>query len=171
MFCTNCGKQHPDNISFCPYCGAKVVNVAMGSASTPAYSSPMYSPIQPVKKSKKGPLIAIIILIAALIISAILVAVFLFGRRNNPVAEYLNSSDFKELYEIESKMLSSYGSVTGDNYVSDEQTLTELSEHTITYARELYDKSLEVAQKLKEDRKSTRLNSSHPTTSRMPSSA
>ena len=38
MFCPNCGKEVPDNVNFCPYCGAKLVNtVALKQDNTKQY--------------------------------------------------------------------------------------------------------------------------------------
>ena len=33
MFCTNCGRKLPDNISYCPFCGAKAYSEAAGDAA------------------------------------------------------------------------------------------------------------------------------------------
>ncbi len=147
MFCVKCGKEHQDDMAFCPYCGNPIGNGSPEPAPAPVYEP---TPVA-VKKSNKGALIAIIIIVAVLIAGGIIAAIFLLGGKKNPVDDYLNSPGFQEMRDLEEKMVTSYNGVTGANYVSDEQTLTEFTEHTQIYARDLYSKSVELASSISDE--------------------
>ncbi len=45
MYCTNCGKEIPQGIKFCPHCGVQVSGVQVSPAAPTARSSYAYNPI------------------------------------------------------------------------------------------------------------------------------
>jgi predicted amidophosphoribosyltransferase len=47
MFCPKCGKEIPDNVTFCPYCGAKVNSADGTTSSSESYADPKPIYVQP----------------------------------------------------------------------------------------------------------------------------
>ncbi len=108
MFCSNCGKQLEDNVSFCPECGTKVavattpvveepaksaeskaeetpvktqtttVPVAERTTETPAAAAPIAPTPAEPQKKNKGPIIVIIIL-ALLVVALGIAILFLYN--------------------------------------------------------------------------------------------
>ena len=143
MFCINCGKEHQDDMSFCPYCGKPTGSIPDGS---PAPNS-----IVPAKKNRTGLIIAIVAIAVVLVAGAVVAAIFLFRGGDNPLSDYMRNPKFQEMRNLEDKMTASYNSVSGANYESDEKMLTEFTEHTIVYARDLYTKSVEITDDIEDE--------------------
>lgn len=89
-----------------------------------------------------------------LIIMVLILAIGLGGCANNEKQEsllqYINN-DVIEMGEIETKLIESYGSVTGENYINDNEMYEEFTEDTINLARELNDKAVELAFNIEDD--------------------
>ena len=64
--------------------------------------------------------------------------------KQEELIDYFNN-ELQELAILESKMLTSYESVRGDNYVSDAVMYKELTTNTVILARELNDKAVKIA--------------------------
>lgn len=45
MFCSNCGKEINNDVSFCPECGASQKAVTATSSNTGSYSTPVNQPV------------------------------------------------------------------------------------------------------------------------------
>lgn len=72
------------------------------------------------------------------------------SEKQEMLLKYINE-DTAEMGEIESELLESYGSVTGDNYSSDIETYTEFNNNTITLARELSDEAVDISFSITDD--------------------
>ncbi len=77
MYCQNCGKQLPEGARFCNVCGAPQMEARSASAPEPVRQA-SYPPPQPVpqpkKKSKAGPIIAVAVVLAALLLGHFVIA-------------------------------------------------------------------------------------------------
>lgn len=70
MFCSNCGKQIPDNVNFCPHCGAKL---QASSNPNPKTVEPQPStPKTATQKTKKKPNV--------LVVAGVALCAFLLGK-------------------------------------------------------------------------------------------
>jgi len=72
------------------------------------------------------------------------------SEKQEALLQYINN-DCVEMAEIENKLLASYESVTGNNYVSDDKTYTEFTTNTIELAKQLNNKAVEVAGNIKDE--------------------
>lgn len=52
MFCSNCGKELPDNIAYCTNCGVKLQNINNPQASARMPWTQQYNPVQPQPEMK-----------------------------------------------------------------------------------------------------------------------
>lgn len=78
MFCSNCGKQLPDNAKFCNGCGAQQqVQSAVPQQSAPPVLPVYEEPVKPVKAKKKFPIWVVIV--ALVLVVAIVAALVLPG--------------------------------------------------------------------------------------------
>lgn len=90
MFCNQCGTKLPDNVMFCPECGAKQEiydAVPKAAAQNAALNVPLNVP--PVPEKKKRKLYKIFIPVGVLLTAAILICVFLIAgnRKGNPFTQ------------------------------------------------------------------------------------
>lgn len=115
MFCKNCGKQLPDDSSFCQYCGT---NLAPNTGSSPTVNVP---PVlsTPVKKKRKYPVIigivVLIILLAAGGFAAVKYLVPMNNYKNGIAAmqagkwdqaiEYLTKANYKDSPDLVTECL------------------------------------------------------------------
>lgn len=76
MFCSNCGKQIPDNTNFCSYCGAKqeIVNNPKPASETPQNQGIAQTVSQPPPQKSSGKAGSI------LITAVVVVGAFLIGK-------------------------------------------------------------------------------------------
>ncbi len=72
------------------------------------------------------------------------------NEKQESLLQYIND-DAVEMGEIETKLLESYRSVTGENYTNDNEMYEVLTEDTIDLARELNDKAVELAFNIEDD--------------------
>ena len=70
------------------------------------------------------------------------------SKEQKAIISYINE-DNVELAEIEEKLLASYGSVTGDNYVNDEIMYTELTTKTLGLVKDLNAKAVELSDSIR----------------------
>lgn len=88
MFCTNCGKQIPENSNFCTYCGASTGNIPQPMQNQQQFRQPYQQPFnqypQKPKKGKGG----VVALVAVLIIALIVTGIFVVPR----IIDYFKSS-------------------------------------------------------------------------------
>ncbi len=88
-----------------------------------------------------------------LVMVSILFSLSLVGCGNEgkqeELLQYLNN-DIVEMVSIETELLESYGSVTGDNYTGDTTTYSEFTTNTYVLARELNDMAVEISKNIKD---------------------
>lgn len=88
------------------------------------------------------------------IILALILALGIAGctntKKQDALLEYINE-DLAELGEMETKAIASYESVTGENYTSDLETYTEVSENTIILVRQLNEEAVDVAGRIDDE--------------------
>lgn len=87
MFCNQCGTKLPDNVMFCPECGAKQETYdAAPEAAAQNEASNVPVSVPPVPEKKKRKLYKIFIPAGVLLTAAILICVFLIvgNRKENP---------------------------------------------------------------------------------------
>ncbi len=123
MFCTHCGKNIPDNVKFCTFCGAPQEQSSAQPAQ-PVQGVPVadqgislnteYKPA-PKKKLGKGPIIAIAAAVVAVVVAVVLI--FTLGGnkqetlKNGPANEYMQSIEKDAVGELSDSVSSAYGSV------------------------------------------------------------
>lgn len=91
-------------------------------------------------KGKKKWLIAAIAVVVVIVIAAIAGG---GNEKQDDLLDYINK-DIVELAEVEDRMLASYNSVSGVNYVDDLTMYTEINTNTIPLCQELNQKTLEI---------------------------
>lgn len=91
------------------------------------------------------------------VISMVMVLILMVGlvgcgsnEKQEMLLQYINN-DIVAMGEIETKLLASYGSVTGENYTDDNVMYREFSDNTVNLARQLNDKAVEVASKITDE--------------------
>ena len=72
------------------------------------------------------------------------------SEKQETLLQYLNE-DRNTLIDLESDFLESYNGVTGNNFTSDEETLTELTTNTITLARNLSKEATDLSFEISDD--------------------
>ncbi len=91
MFCNQCGTKLPDDVLFCPECGAKqeIVDAMPDVAEVQNTSMNISSNVPPVPEKKKKKLYKIFIPMGVLLTAAILICVFLLveNRKESPFTQ------------------------------------------------------------------------------------
>lgn len=82
MFCSNCGKQIPENTKFCSHCGAQQVASNNINSEKPTMhllnqTDPISPPPAAPKKSKKA--LILVVVIAAVVITAVILGAFVIA--------------------------------------------------------------------------------------------
>ena len=72
--------------------------------------------------------------------------------KQEELLNYVNGDDGKEMYELQKKLIESYGSVTGDNYKDDDTMYQEFEKNTITYANDLNEKATKIASSIEDEK-------------------
>lgn len=74
------------------------------------------------------------------------------NEQQTELLDYVNGDAFKEIVKVETEMVESYSSVSGDNYTSDDTMYKEIKDKTTVLAKELNDKALKISEDLKDEK-------------------